>query len=239
MIMVTANHPLLVDDKPFPVLPFGIMTAALVLLAALYTSHMTLREKGLVMNTERAFYQSPTAHEIVVGGINFKVPSSFVRFGEQQRSGVLPRVDMALAWPSLAPLGDPEIFRTTPREKIILVGLSDGGEPLDTTDLLGSVYREVFVGPVETAAHGLVTRQLDPQAGYGDDRVVFDIQTGSGFAARCSGGDQTVWTTCYRDIILTNGLTVTLRFSPAILADWEELDPQLLGFLVGLAQNAQ
>lgn len=234
--MVTADHPLLSDLRPFPVLPFGVLTCALVLLSAFYGGHLTLREKGLVINTEQAFYQTPVSHEVSIGGISFLVPSSFIRFAEQQRSGVLPRVDMALAWPGLTPLGNPETLRNTPRESIILLGLSDGGEPLDTTDLLGSVYREVFVGPVEDAPFGLVRRRLDPEAGYDHDTVLFDIQTGSGFAARCSDGDETIWNTCYRDIILTNGLTVTIWFSPAILEDWGQIDEAVLGFLVGLAQ---
>ena len=69
--------------------------------------------------------------------------------------------------------------------------------------------------------------------------VYYDISRGSGFAARCAGGGDTVWETCYRDIVLTNGLTTTYRFSPALLDDWQILDESVLGFLLMLARSSQ
>lgn len=236
--MTVFDPRLLDDDRPFAVVPFTVFTAALVLMTALFIGHIGLREKGLVVSERSQHEQRLSAYEIVVGGINFRVPAGYLRFAEQQRSGVLPGYDLALAWPTMAPLGDAETLRATPRERIVFIGVAEAGEALDTTDLLGSVYREVFVGPVTTDESGLVRRRLDPQAGYGHDSVVFDITQGTGFAARCSAGGETIWSTCYRDVILTNGLTVTYRFSPELLAQWEDLDRSILGFLLRLAQSS-
>ncbi|MBV6657028.1 MAG: hypothetical protein KI785_04590 [Devosiaceae bacterium] len=237
--MSTLDHVIQDQPRAFAVLPFTSMTCALVLLTALFWGHIALREAGLLV-PESAMNTSRTGpYEIVVGGINFRVPAGYMRFAEQRRPGVLPAVDLAFAWPTLTPLGDAEALRATPRESIIFVGLSDAVQPLDSTDLLGSVYREVFVGPIETVDDGLVRRRLDPQAGYGHDSVVFDITQGTGFAARCSAGGETIWATCYRDVVLTNGLTVTYRFSPELLSDWQALDDAILGFLLHLAQASQ
>lgn len=90
-----------------------------------------------------------------------------------------------------------------------------------------------------STSSGLVRRQLDPEAGYVDETVFYDISTGSGFAARCAGGGATVWETCYRDVVLTNGLTVTYRFSPTLLDEWRQLDESILGFLLMLARSSQ
>lgn len=227
------------SDRGFAVLPFSFITLTLVLLTALFIGHATLRHTGLVVSSPTLDRTSEGAFELVVGGINFRVPAGYLRFAEQQRPGILPGIDLALAWPTMAPLGDAETLRNTPQDRIVFISLSDTDDALDTTDLLGTVYREVFVGPIVHMQEGLVRRQLDPQAGYENETVVYDIATGSGFAARCAAGDETVWETCYRDVILTNGLTVRYRFAPALLEDWSSLDDSIMGFLLMLAQSSQ
>lgn len=236
--MIQADHPLFRPDRGFATLPFSLLTGALILLTALFYGHAALRQMGLVVPSSTLERGEAEAYEIVVGGINFRVPTGFLRFAEQHRNGVLPGFDLALAWPTMAPLGDAETLRATPRESIIFVGISDMQGSMDTTDLLGSVYREVFVGPVEHTSTGLVRRQLDQQAGYIGESVYFDISTGSGFATRCAGGGETIWETCYRDVVLTNGLTVTYRFSPTLLGDWQSLDENVLDFLLMLARSS-
>ncbi|MFK7792755.1 MAG: hypothetical protein AB8B88_08805 [Devosiaceae bacterium] len=237
--MIQADHPIMRPDRGFPVLPFSLITGALILLAALFVGHASLRHMGLVVPSNMAQRGEAPAYEVVVGGINFRVPTGYLRFAEQHRNGLLPSIDLALAWPTMTPLGDAETLRATPRESIVFIGISDAEGSMDTTDLLGSVYREVFVGPIEHTPAGLVRRQLDPQAGYVDERVYYDISTGSGFAARCAGGGETVWETCYRDVILTNGLTVTYRFAPELLDRWQDLDESILGLLLTLARSSQ
>lgn len=226
-------------NRGFAVLPFSFFTLTLVLLTALFIGHAGLQHTGLVVTSPTLERATDGAFEVVVGGINFRVPAGYLRFAEQQRPGLLPGIDLALAWPTMAPLGDAETLRNTPQERIVFISLSDTDDSLDTTDLLGTVYREVFVGPIVHTPAGLVRRRLDPQAGYADETVMYDISTGSGFAARCAAGDETVWETCYRDVILTNGLTVRYRFSPELLADWRSLDDSIMGFLLMLAQSSQ
>ena len=237
--MLQADHPFLRHDRGFAVLPFTALLAALILATALFMGHSALRHLGLLVPSPLEGGPRQAVYEIVVGGINFQIPAGYLRFAEQERDGVLPGIDLALAWPTMAPLGDPETLRNTPRENIIFIGISDAPDTMDTTDLLGSVYREVFVGPIAHRPDGLVARRLDPQAGYVDETVVFDLTTGSGFAARCAGDPQTMWETCYRDVILTNGLTVTYRFAPALLSEWRKLDDTVLNFLINLAQQGQ
>lgn len=237
--MIQANHPMMRASRGFAVLPFSFFTVSLVLLSALFIGHAGLRHTGLVVSSPTLERASDGVFEVVVGGINFRVPAGYLRFAEQQRPGVLPGIDLALAWPTMAPLGDAETLRNTPQERIVFISLSDSSDSLDTTDLLGTVYREVFVGPIVHTPEGLVRRRLDPQAGYSDETVAYDISTGSGFAARCAAGDETVWETCYRDVILTNGLTVRYRFSPELLSDWRSLDDSIMGFLLMLAQSSQ
>lgn len=237
--MLQADHPILRHDRGFAVLPFTLITGALILLSALFIGHTSLRTLGLVDDIGPVERGDAQAYELVVGGINFRVPTGYLRFAEQHRNGVLPGIDLAMAWPTMAPLGDAEILRNTPRENIVFIGISDVQGSMDTTDLLGSVYREVFVGPIEHTPNGLVRRQLDPQAGYLEETVYYDISTGSGFATRCAGDGGTVWETCYRDVVLTNGLTVTYRFSPTLLDQWQALDDSILGFLLMLARSSQ
>lgn len=226
-------------DRGFSVLPLTFLTSSLILLTALYIGHAGLRHMGLVTHYGTTERGDAHAYEIVVGGINFRVPTGYLRFSEQHRDGVLPGIDLALAWPTMAPVGDAETLRNTPRENIIFIGINDAEGTMDTTDLLGSVYREVFVGTVEQTPSGLVRRRLDPRAGYVDEMVYYDISRGSGFATRCAGGGETVWETCYRDVVLTNGLTTTYRFSPALLNDWRTLDDSVLNFLLMLARSSQ
>lgn len=237
--MTHIDHPLLRPDRQFAILPFTVLTGALVLMAALFVGHAGLRHMGLVVPAGYAERGDAAAYELVVGGINFRVPTGYLRFAEQHRNGLLPSIDMAMAWPTMAPLGDAETLRNTAHEDIIFIGIGDAEGSMDTTDLLGSVYREVFVGPIDHTDGGLVRRHLDPQAGYVDERVYYDITMGTGFAARCAGGGETVWETCYRDVILTNGLTVSYRFAPALLSQWQELDSSILGFLLMLARSSQ
>ncbi len=237
--MTQAASPALRHERGFPTLPFSLITGALVLLTTLFLGHAGLRHMGLVISTSGVDRGEASAYELVIGGINFRIPTGYLRFAEHHRDGVLPAVDLALAWPTMAALGDAEILRNTPRENIVFVGISDVDGAMDTTDLLGTVYREVFVGPTEQTANGLARRQLDPQAGYLDETVFYDITQGTGFAARCSGGGDTVWETCYRDVVLTNGLTVTYRFSPSLLVQWDDLDDSILGFLLMLARASQ
>ena len=237
--MIQADHPSLRAERSFSVLPLTFLTSSLILLTVLFIGHAGLRHTGLITTDGTAQRGDEPAYEIVVGGINFRVPTGYLRFSEQHRNGVLPGIDLALAWPTMAPIGDAETLRNTPRENIVFIGLKDAENTMDTTDLLGSVYREVFVGTVEQTPSGLVRRRLDPGAGYVDEMVYYDISRGSGFATRCAGGGETVWETCYRDIVLTNGLTTTYRFSPALLDDWQVLDESVLGFLLMLARSSQ
>ena len=238
--MNSVDTALLRPNRGFAILPFSIATLGLIVVAVLFMGYSSLQYLGLVAPASHVERGEASSYEIVVGGITFQVPTGYLRFAEQHRDGVLPGIDLALAWPTMAPLGDAETLRNTPQENIVFIGVSDARDALDTTDLLGSVYSEIFVGPVEHTENGLVRRRLDPQAGYPGETVFFDIGRGTGFAARCAGGGSgTVWETCYRDVILTNGLTVNFRFSPALLADWETLDNTILSFLLMLARAGQ
>lgn len=215
------------------------MTITLILAGAVLIGQNAMRYVGLILPTSSVERGDAATYNLVVGGINFEMPTDYLRFAEQHRDGILPSIDLTLSWPNLEPLGEAGVFQTSHYDATIFISVMEGNGILDTTELLSSVYREVFVGPVEHTAHGLIRRKLDEDAGYKDETVVFDISRGTGFAARCSSGGATVWETCYRDVLLTNGLAVKYRFSPELLTDWEALDAALLNLLLQFAQAGE
>ena len=238
------DHPLLRESRAWPVAPFTAIICALMLLAGLYAGEIGLRHMGWLTQPLPASTDPDRSYDIVIGNVGLEVPASHLRFEEQHRSGLLPRIDLALRWPDMEPLGDPETLRQTPRETIMFVRLQDDPEALDSNDLLRTVYRQVFVGAANRTAAGLVERKLDPEAGYGEDVVYFNDDGSTLFAARCSApmasaaSPSVVLPLCHRDLVLANGLALTYRFAPTLLGDWRALDDGVLNFLIGLSQYA-
>ncbi len=163
-----------------------------------------------------------------VGPARLTLPRGYLR-PNSRAGGLVDRLDLAAFFPDFAPAGD--VSDVTPNtdladrfEKLVFITIKPSDTLLDPADRPAKLYAR-FLEPDEWShPGGLVARAFQAGSPFEGEELYIVAPEGREFAARCGRPDQTRKTpnSCTYDFRVAD-LDVELRFSPALLSEWEKL----------------
>lgn len=167
---------------------------------------------------------APSRLPISVGGVLFNVPSDAIRVKLQKRSGPQDRIDLAFAWPSLAPSAPVQhvsaetIEAAPPALDRLILSIAERGDGLSPSERVQTIYPRYLQGEADVR-DGLAMRAFADASPYrGED--LFSV-AGASFAARCTR-DKMIPGMCLIERRIDNA-DLTFRFPRAWLADWRSV----------------
>ena len=178
---------------------------------------------------------------VEVGSAAFSLRTSYLR--SASRAGErLEELDLAAFFPDFAPAGDEaDVTRQTDLgerfQRIVFITIRPADSSLDPSERTARLYTR-FLEP-EGWSHpgGLLAHAFQKGSPFENEELYFAAPEGRAFAARCQRPDQTRKTpnTCAYDF-RDGDLDVELRFSAALLSDWEALSAGARGLIQSARQ---
>ena len=174
--------------------------------------------------------------QVAVGAATFALRYAYLR--PASRGGErLDQLDLAAFFPGFAPAGDAGDISTQTDlgerfQRIVFVSIRPTDTSLDPAERLTKLYAR-FLEPDEWShPGGLAARAFQKGSPFESEELYFAAPEGRAFAARCQRPDQTRKTpnTCAYDFRLKD-LDVELRFSAALLSEWEALSSGARGLI--------
>lgn len=166
--------------------------------------------------------------EIGLGGARLVVPRGHLRFAGD--SGRLDRLDLAARFPDFGPAGaaspapapSPDGERD---ETLVFLTLTPNDGSLDPAERPTRLYARFLDPAVWTHPGGLLMRRFQPGAPYEKEELYIAPPEGRAFFARCPVPGSA--TDGLPDFCMTefrvDGVDAQMRFSGALLSDWERL----------------
>ena len=126
--------------------------------------------------------------EIVIGNDVINVPANMVRFSSQRKSGVQPRLELYVHWPTMS--GYKENLRNrfnAPSEKsdLIFLTLENREMSFDMSGRILPIYSKFFDGGPYRYKAGLVRQPLSIEGGFIDEDLYYAAGSPYPYAARC------------------------------------------------------
>jgi hypothetical protein len=174
--------------------------------------------------------------QVSVGTTIFSLRGAYLR--PSSSSGErLDELDLAAFFPGFAPAGDAGDVRVQTDlgerfQRIVFISIRPSDSGLDPAERLTRLYPRFLDTDQWTHPGGLVARAFQKGSPFENEELYFAAPEGRAFAARCQQPDQTRKTpnTCAYDFRLGD-LDVELRFSAALLSDWEALNAGARGLI--------
>jgi hypothetical protein len=170
----------------------------------------------------------PALRTAIIGDASFILRAGYLRPSSRE-GGALDQLDLVATYPSFAPAGDAaDVTGVTDLSEryqtlvFITVRPSDGG--LDPADRPARLYARFLEPETWSQPGGLIARAFQAGSPFEGDELYFVAPEGRQFAARCAQPSQTrkIPNTCVADI-RDGGLDIELRFSAALLSEWENI----------------
>lgn len=203
---------------------FGVAALVLLLGGAVFVLRFEHREA------------LPPTRQVFVGAAQFSVLSDYLR-PSSRGGGRLDRLDLAAFFPDFAPAGDvSDVNGATDLgerfEKLVFVTIKPGDSDLDPADRPAKLYARFLDANEWSHPGGLVARAFEDGSPFEGQELYFVAPEGRDFAARCGRPDASRKTpnSCIYDFRV-DGLDVELRFSAAILSEWERLNAGARGLI--------
>ena len=178
----------------------------------------------------------PPTREALVGAARFTLPSGYFR-PRSRGGGRLERLELAAFFPDFTPAGaasdiDGKTDLAERYRKLVFIEIRPADSDLDPAERPAKLYAR-FLEP-ERSSHpgGLVAAAFQAGSPFEGEALYFVAPEGRVFAARCGrpDGAQKTPRACAYDF-RTGDIDVELRFSPALLADWEKLNAGARGLI--------
>jgi hypothetical protein len=177
-----------------------------------------------------------TLREIVIGNDVLQLPNNMIRYPEQRRDGVANRIDVYAQWPTMTGFSNELklVFNNLDKTgKLMFVSFDRRSMVRDMSGRFEPIYKSMIEGEGEQLSDGLTRYHLPEKAGFMDEFLYVGAQSdGTLFVARCL--DDKVSTgnmaPCDRDIHVGDDLVMMVRFSPALLSQWRQLDAVVKSF---------
>jgi hypothetical protein len=178
--------------------------------------------------------------EIVIGNDVLNVPANMIRYPEQRRNGIAKRIDMYAQWPQITGYSDSSkaVFNNLDKNgRLMFISLDRRSMVHDMSGRFVPIYKSMIEGSGELRADGLTRYRLPAKAGFLDEYLYVGIKTSEPpFVARCLDKQAATGNlaSCDRDIHVGDDLVMMVRFSPDLLAQWQELDAKVTNFATSL-----
>jgi hypothetical protein len=179
---------------------------------------------------------TPQVRSVSVGPANFTLLTSYLR-PASRGGGRLDQLDLAAFFPDFAPAGavsdikgDTDLAERF--EKLVFVSIKPADSNLDPAERPAKLYARFLEADEWSHPGGLVARAFQDGSPFEGQELYFVAPEGRDFAARCGKPDSSRKTpnACIYDFRL-DGLDVELRFSAAILSEWEKLNAGARGLI--------
>jgi hypothetical protein len=179
---------------------------------------------------------TPTVRQVSVGAVTFTLLSGYLR-PSSRGGGRLDTLDLAAFFPDFTPAGDTaDINGATDLveryEKLVFITIKPSDSSLDPVERPTKLYARFLETDEWTHPGGLTARAFQSGSPFEGQELYFVAPEGRAFAARCGRPDSSRKTpnACVYDF-REDGLDVELRFSAAILSQWEKLNEGARGLI--------
>jgi hypothetical protein len=208
---------------------YGLIGLAIV--ASLAIGAAIWRGERLGVFTGAPVASGETLVPVTVGGETLTIPANRLRFADQRRPDIYPRVELELKWPDMHALApdDPALMTTARDGELVFISIEPRDTDLDTADRIATIYQKFLVSEDspdtrEPPPGGLVRRNFLAGTAYDGEALYFEPGSVHPFAARCFPPDKGhPPISCLRDVRLGKHLLATVRFPIAALKDWRKL----------------
>jgi hypothetical protein len=196
---------------------------------------LSLAGAGLLWRFEQS-RPAPTTRLAIVGATRFSLLSGYLR-PSSRGGGRLDRLDLAAFFPDFAPAGEIDDIdsRTDLAErfqKLVFLTIRPADSDLDPAERPSKLYARFLETDQWSHPGGLVASAFQAGSPFEGQELYFVAPEGRAFAARCGRPDQSQKTpnSCTYDFRVDN-LEVELRFSAALLSEWEKLSAGARGLI--------
>lgn len=169
----------------------------------------------------------------LIGDVMLTYPAGYARNHVAAGAARLDRLDLAASFPDFGPAGEVRGVKTEAAladrtARTVFIAITPNDRSLDPAERPAKLYAPLldaigFAGP-----SGLVRRRFQQGSPYDGEDLFMTPPEGRAFWARCqapgpsfSGADR-LDAPCFTEMRVA-GLNLTIRFSPNLLPDWEQL----------------
>jgi hypothetical protein len=179
---------------------------------------------------------APPTTRALIGAARLTLPSGYFR-PQSRGGGSLDQLALAAFFPDFTPAGEvSDVGRDTSLaerfEKLVFITVKASDSSLDPADRPARLYARFLEPDGWSHPGGLVARAFQAGSPFEGQELYFVAPEGRDFAARCRLPDQTQKTpnSCVYDFRVDN-LDVEMRFSAALLSEWEKLNAGARGLI--------
>ncbi len=190
----------------------------------------------VVYATARRSHEQVHIVEASVGSAKFAVSSSFLRPTSRQ-DGPTPALEAALLFPGFTAAGDfDDVTARTDLDRrlaeTVYLVIRQPDPRLDPADRTARLYERFLEENSWSHPGGLIARAFTDDSPFRGDELYFTAPEGREFAARCRRPDPAAATpnTCQAGMRV-GAVDVEIRFSAALLGEWERLRDGALRFV--------
>jgi hypothetical protein len=180
--------------------------------------------------------EAPATRQAFVGAARFTLPSGYFR-PASRGGGRLEQLDLAAFFPDFTPAGDvSDVNGKTDLaeryEKLVFVSIKAGDSSFDPAERPAKLYARFLEPDGWSHPGGLVAKAFQAGSPFEGQELYFVEPEGREFAARCGRPDQSQKTpnSCVYDFRVGE-FDVELRFSAALLSEWEKLNAGARGLI--------
>ena len=168
--------------------------------------------------------------EVIIGQTRLVFAPDYARFAAARAGGHFERLDLAASFPDFAPAGvitgaSPALDIRARAEHTLFVTLTPADTAVSAADRPVKLYARFLEKEEWSHPGGLVMRRFSAGSPFDNEDLYMAPPEGRLFSARCmrpATSPDGLPDTCIHEFEF-NRLNVQLRFSPALLAEWETL----------------
>jgi hypothetical protein len=192
-----------------------------------------------------AYYFAPTPPELVteqrsptedssrialsIGQTEFRIPGDYLLFASARKGGAKKSIAMVAFLPELRGYSASDsqaLASNQPDSDVVYLQLREDNFNISEKERIERIYLAQVVKRDGAPGHfGLKQYEFLPQTGYRDDDLLVGDTDAGPMALRCTRPSQIAPSpNCLREILLTQGVTLTYRFKRAHLEQWKDID---------------
>ena len=222
--------------------PLGIFLATLILCAIFLYYYVGPSVDEIGGNAPSPAI-SEEAVNVSVGGAEFNIPANYTVYPRDRRGGARDEVWLYALWPTLsgyAPARREEFLENEPDTRRIDILLAQRSSPFGEKERIEILYMPQTIDsrgvrtPMQLIRYDFKESRADaPTSGYADTELyIGDAGDGAVLAIFCfKTADDNPSPECWREMELSQNLSLTYRFKRPHLEEWRKIDTDVRAFV--------